>query len=262
MNQARSGNQSNLATLSCTARLPEKCSSAVQDGRSATITAPSGPAQQRCINASLQERGGGGGGSKLTCSCLAAALSGLFRVLGLPSCVKTHVLSSQYEDFSCSQEASVKALEVSLVEVHGTGTSLGDPIEVGGMKSTLGKGRTEDAPLVLAATKSIIGHTEGPLLHVKRFVRFRENIDTPCLGSPHTFMGWSWCLLAASCLVKQNRFPSAPAPRFCRRGRPHQDDRRVQPQDCWRASWNLQSVISCKLPSRCEESFVSKLFRA
>ncbi|CAE7626007.1 ppsA [Symbiodinium sp. CCMP2456] len=29
------------------------------------------------------------------------------------------------------------------------------------MKSTLGKGRTEDAPLVLAATKSIIGHTEG-----------------------------------------------------------------------------------------------------
>lgn len=25
-----------------------------QDGRSATITAPSGPAQQRCINASLQ----------------------------------------------------------------------------------------------------------------------------------------------------------------------------------------------------------------
>ncbi|CAE7338437.1 pikAII, partial [Symbiodinium sp. KB8] len=60
-----------------------------------------------------------------------------------------------------NQEASVKALEVSLVEVHGTGTSLGDPIEVGGMKSTLGKGRTEDAPLVLAATKSIIGHTEG-----------------------------------------------------------------------------------------------------
>ena len=30
---------------------------AFEDGRSATITAPSGPAQQRCINASLQERG-------------------------------------------------------------------------------------------------------------------------------------------------------------------------------------------------------------
>jgi 3-oxoacyl-(acyl-carrier-protein) synthase len=83
-----------------------------QDGRSATITAPSGPAQQRCINASLQD-------------------------------------------------GSVKALEVSLVEVHGTGTALGDPIEVGGLKSTLGKNRTEDSPLILAAAKSIIGHTEG-----------------------------------------------------------------------------------------------------
>ena len=31
-----------------------------QDGRSATITAPSGPAQQRCINASLQARDGKG----------------------------------------------------------------------------------------------------------------------------------------------------------------------------------------------------------
>ena len=58
----------------------------------------------------------------------------------------------------------MKALEVSLVEVHGTGTSLGDPIEVGGMKSTLGKSRMEDSPLVLAATKSIIGHTEGRLI--------------------------------------------------------------------------------------------------
>ncbi|CAK9055131.1 unnamed protein product [Durusdinium trenchii] len=83
-----------------------------QDGRSATITAPSGPAQQRCINAALQE-------------------------------------------------ASAKGLEVSMVEVHGTGTALGDPIEVGGMKSTLGKQRLDDNPLILAATKSIIGHTEG-----------------------------------------------------------------------------------------------------
>jgi acyl transferase domain-containing protein len=53
-----------------------------QDGRSATITAPSGPAQQRAIAASLKD-------------------------------------------------SELQGLDVSLVECHGTGTSLGDPIEVG-----------------------------------------------------------------------------------------------------------------------------------
>ncbi|CAK0879996.1 unnamed protein product [Prorocentrum cordatum] len=83
-----------------------------QDGRSATITAPSGPAQQRCINSALAD-------------------------------------------------ASVDGEEISMVEVHGTGTALGDPIEIGGLKSTVGKGRSAGDPVILAAAKSIIGHEEG-----------------------------------------------------------------------------------------------------
>ena len=51
--------------------------------------------------------------------------------------------------------------DVTCLECHGTGTALGDPIEVGAQRAVYGKGRTESQPLILAATKSNIGHTEG-----------------------------------------------------------------------------------------------------
>jgi acyl transferase domain-containing protein len=59
------------------------------------------------------------------------------------------------------EDASTQPLEVSAVEVHGTGTALGDPIEVGALKNTVGKDRPEDMPIILSAVKSIIGHEEG-----------------------------------------------------------------------------------------------------
>jgi acyl transferase domain-containing protein len=42
--------------------------------------------------------------------------------------------------------------------MHGTGTSLGDPIEFGASLAVLK--RDEGAPLLLEAVKSFIGHTE------------------------------------------------------------------------------------------------------
>ena len=51
--------------------------------------------------------------------------------------------------------------DVTCIECHGTGTALGDPIEVGAQKAVYGKGRSESQPLILAATKSNIGHLEG-----------------------------------------------------------------------------------------------------
>ena len=41
--------------------------------------------------------------------------------------------------------------------MHGTGTSLGDPIEVGAAHAVLG--RAAGTPLVLEAVKSYVGHT-------------------------------------------------------------------------------------------------------
>eukprot|EP00820_Chromera_velia_P004139 Cvel_3424.t1-p1 / transcript=Cvel_3424.t1 / gene=Cvel_3424 / organism=Chromera_velia_CCMP2878 / gene_product=Erythronolide synthase, modules 3 and 4, putative / transcript_product=Erythronolide synthase, modules 3 and 4, putative / location=Cvel_scaffold137:112354-129164(+) / protein_length=4811 / sequence_SO=supercontig / SO=protein_coding / is_pseudo=false len=81
-------------------------------GRSASLTAPAGPAQQQCIRSALAKAG-------------------------------------------------ISPVDVSYVETHGTGTSLGDPIEFGALKAVLAPGRSPSHPVVLGALKTNIGHLEG-----------------------------------------------------------------------------------------------------
>ena len=55
------------------------------------------------------------------------------------------------------------AAAVSMVQLHGTGTPLGDPIEVGALAAVLTAARVGSAPVqpvVLAAGKTSMGHTE------------------------------------------------------------------------------------------------------
>ena len=51
--------------------------------------------------------------------------------------------------------------QLSLVSVHGTGTPLGDPIEVGALGQALAKRAGSASNLVLTSNKSCYGHTEG-----------------------------------------------------------------------------------------------------
>jgi len=80
-----------------------------QDGRSANLTAPNGPAQQACIRASMVEAG-------------------------------------------------MHAREICIAECHGTGTALGDPIEVGALRGAM-EPRTN--PIGETSAKSNIGHLEA-----------------------------------------------------------------------------------------------------
>ena len=57
--------------------------------------------------------------------------------------------------------AKVAPQEVSYLEAHGTGTSLGDPIEIRAAGAVLCKGRSSDQPLAIGSIKTNVGHLEA-----------------------------------------------------------------------------------------------------
>jgi acyl transferase domain-containing protein/acyl carrier protein len=58
-------------------------------------------------------------------------------------------------------KADVKPAEIAYIEAHGTGTSLGDPIEVGAIRAVLRENRDPNQPLILGTVKANIGHLEA-----------------------------------------------------------------------------------------------------
>ncbi|MFZ5519564.1 MAG: beta-ketoacyl synthase N-terminal-like domain-containing protein [Candidatus Zhuqueibacterota bacterium] len=56
--------------------------------------------------------------------------------------------------------ARVKAEEISYIEAHGTGTPLGDPIEIQAIAEVM-KHRPKDQPLIIGSVKTNIGHLES-----------------------------------------------------------------------------------------------------
>lgn len=59
------------------------------------------------------------------------------------------------------KDARVEAHEIGYVETHGTGTELGDPIEVQALNSVLGEGRTGENRLKIGSLKTNVGHLEA-----------------------------------------------------------------------------------------------------
>ena len=58
-------------------------------------------------------------------------------------------------------QAGVAPRELTYIEAHGTGTSIGDPIEVEAVKGVLGKPNAEDLPCLMGSAKANIGHLEN-----------------------------------------------------------------------------------------------------
>ncbi|NOY17301.1 MAG: acyltransferase domain-containing protein [Gammaproteobacteria bacterium] len=59
------------------------------------------------------------------------------------------------------RKAGIKPEEVDYIEAHGTGTPLGDPIEVQALHEVLGEGRGENRRCYLGSVKTNVGHAEA-----------------------------------------------------------------------------------------------------
>ncbi|MFM7269150.1 MAG: beta-ketoacyl synthase N-terminal-like domain-containing protein, partial [Cyanobium sp.] len=59
------------------------------------------------------------------------------------------------------KRAGISAAAISYVETHGTGTPLGDPIEVKALQAVLGHGRPAGQPCWLGSVKGNVGHLEA-----------------------------------------------------------------------------------------------------
>ncbi|HEY0195215.1 MAG TPA: polyketide synthase, partial [Kofleriaceae bacterium] len=58
-------------------------------------------------------------------------------------------------------DAGVTAAAIGYLEAHGTGTRLGDPIELAAAGAVLGAGRTAEHPVLIGSVKTNIGHLEA-----------------------------------------------------------------------------------------------------
>lgn len=58
-------------------------------------------------------------------------------------------------------QAGVAPSELTYFEAHGTGTSIGDPIEVEAIKNVLGKAAPDGLPCLLGSVKANVGHMEN-----------------------------------------------------------------------------------------------------
>ncbi|KAK7033257.1 6-deoxyerythronolide-B synthase EryA1, modules 1 and 2 [Favolaschia claudopus] len=56
--------------------------------------------------------------------------------------------------------ASLSPSEIDFVETHGTGTPLGDTIEIDGLNAVFRHSHTAERPLIIGTAKTLIGHTE------------------------------------------------------------------------------------------------------
>jgi acyl transferase domain-containing protein len=86
--------------------------------------------------------------------------------------------------------AGVDPADIQYVELHGTGTRVGDPVEAAALGTVLGTARPPGSPLAVGSVKTNIGHLEGAagiagLLKTALSIRHRELPASLNFATPH-----------------------------------------------------------------------------
>ncbi|MBZ0285291.1 MAG: polyketide synthase dehydratase domain-containing protein [Anaerolineae bacterium] len=93
------------------------------------------------------------------------------------------------------ENAGLQPEDISYIETHGTGTSLGDPIEVQALGGALGKGHSTDNPLLIGSLKANVGHMEaaagiGGLIKTVLMLQHGEIPPLLHLHQPNPLIPW------------------------------------------------------------------------
>ena len=113
--------------------------------------------------------------------------------------------------------AAVRPAQVSYVETHGTGTPLGDPIEVQTLAAVFGAGRSTSEPLRIGSAKSNIGHAEAAA-GIAGLIKTALALDAETLPGNLHFHEPNprirWAELPLSVVAQTAPWPRTDAPRF------------------------------------------------